>query len=63
MATGSFGIVHTGTYRERHVAVKFLLFPESGSEEDSNRLKRSFRQEVAVWHKLSHPNVVEVSVS
>lgn len=60
IATGSFGVVHSGLYRGQHVAVKFLLFAETSSEEELNRAKRGFRQEVAVWHKLQHPNVVQV---
>lgn len=60
IATGSFGVVHSGMYRGQHVAIKFLLFAETSSEEELNRAKRGFRQEVAVWHKLQHPNVVQV---
>ncbi|CAI7899529.1 unnamed protein product [Closterium sp. NIES-53] len=59
VATGSFGVVHKGVYRGQQIAVKFLLFPEASSEDDLNRAKRGFRQEVAVWHKLQHPNVVQ----
>ena len=60
IATGSFGVVHSGMYRGQHVAVKFLLFAEASSEDELNRAKRGFRQEVSVWNKLSHPNVVQV---
>ncbi|CAI5972126.1 unnamed protein product [Closterium sp. NIES-65] len=59
IATGSFGVVHSGTYRGSRVAIKFLLFPEASSEDELNRAKRGFRQEVSVWHKLNHPNVVQ----
>ena len=28
--------------------------------DESDALQTSFRQEVAVWHKLDHPNVTKV---
>lgn len=59
IATGSFGVVHSGTFRGKRVAIKFLLFPEASSEDELNRARRGFRQEVTVWHKLSHPNIVQ----
>ena len=30
--------------------------------EESDALQTSFRQEVAVWHKLDHPNVTKVKM-
>jgi hypothetical protein len=43
-------------------AVKLLDWGEDGfaTEAETAALRTSFKQEVAVWHKLSHPNVTKV---
>lgn len=46
-------------------AVKLLDWGEDGfaTEAETTALRTSFKQEVAVWHKLSHPNVTKVNIS
>lgn len=42
--------------------VKVLDWGEDGvaTAAETSALRASFRQEVAVWHKLDHPNVTKV---
>lgn len=43
--------------------MKLLDWGEDGlaKEHETAALRASFRQEVAVWHKLDHPNVTKVA--
>ncbi|XP_047310944.1 serine/threonine-protein kinase STY13-like [Impatiens glandulifera] len=61
IARGSFGTVHRGVYDGLDVAVKLLDWGEEGHRSDTeiSSLRASFTQEVAVWHKLDHPNVTK----
>lgn len=45
--------------------VKLLDWGEDGfaSETETATLRASFKQEVAVWHELNHPNVTKVNIS
>jgi len=45
-------------------AVKLLDWGEDGfaTEAETAALRTSFKTEVAVWHKLSHPNVTKVNI-
>lgn len=47
-----------------HIIVKVLDWGEDGMATDAETaaLRASFRQEVAVWHKLDHLNVTKVSI-
>ncbi|GJM93776.1 hypothetical protein PR202_ga10364 [Eleusine coracana subsp. coracana] len=62
IARGTFGTVHRGVYDGQDVAVKMLDWGEDGhrSEQEIAALRLAFAQEVAVWHKLDHPNVTKV---
>lgn len=44
------------------ITVKLLDWGEEGmaTTAETAALRASFRQEVAVWHKLDHPNVTKV---
>lgn len=44
------------------ITVKLLDWGEEGgrTEGEIASLRASFKQEVAVWHKLDHPNVTKV---
>lgn len=44
------------------ITVKVLDWGEDGMSTDAETaaLRASFQQEVAVWHKLDHPNVTKV---
>lgn len=44
------------------IIVKLLDWGEDGmiTSAETTALRASFRQEVAVWHKLDHPNVTKV---
>lgn len=46
------------------MAVKVLDWGEDGyaTTAETSALRASFRQEVAVWHKLDHPNVTRVII-
>ncbi|CAO2170764.1 unnamed protein product [Urochloa humidicola] len=61
IARGTFGTVHRGVYDGQDVAVKLLDWGEDGhrSEQEIAALRSAFAQEVAVWHKLDHPNVTK----
>ncbi|KAF8011441.1 hypothetical protein BT93_J1914 [Corymbia citriodora subsp. variegata] len=61
IARGTFGTVHRGIYDGQDVAVKLLDWGEEGhrSEAEIASLRAAFTQEVAVWHRLEHPNVTK----
>ncbi|POO02115.1 Serine/threonine protein kinase [Trema orientale] len=61
VAQGTYGTVYRGTYDNQDVAVKVLDWGEDGiaTSTETAALRASFRQEVAVWHKLDHPNVTK----
>ncbi|WVZ11112.1 hypothetical protein V8G54_015642 [Vigna mungo] len=61
VAQGAYGTVYRGTYDSQDVAVKVLDWGEDGvaTPAEAAALRASFRQEVAVWHKLDHPNVTK----
>ncbi|KAK8684738.1 hypothetical protein V6N13_040754 [Hibiscus sabdariffa] len=61
VAHGTYGTVYRATYDNQDVAVKLLDWGEDGiaTTAETAALRASFRQEVAVWHKLNHPNVTK----
>ncbi|CAN1270960.1 Serine/threonine-protein kinase STY13 [Linum perenne] len=61
IAHGTYGTVYRGNYDGQDVAVKVLDWGEDGiaTAAETAALRSSFRQEVAVWHKLDHPNVTK----
>ncbi|KAK1426669.1 hypothetical protein QVD17_15346 [Tagetes erecta] len=61
IAHGTYGTVYRGVYDGQDVAVKVLDWGEDGlaTVAETANLRTSFRQEVAVWHKLDHPNVTK----
>ncbi|KAJ9696138.1 hypothetical protein PVL29_008400 [Vitis rotundifolia] len=61
IAHGTYGTVYRGVYDGQDVAVKVLDWGEDGlaTAAETAALRTSFRQEVAVWHKLDHPNVTK----
>jgi serine/threonine protein kinase len=61
IAHGTFGTVHRGVYGGQDVAVKLLDWGNESTMtiEKVERLRSEFRQEVAVWHTLDHPNVTK----
>ncbi|KAH1089375.1 hypothetical protein J1N35_016632 [Gossypium stocksii] len=61
IAHGTYGTVYRATYDNQDVAVKLLDWGEDGiaTTAETAALRASFRQEVAVWHKLDHPNVTK----
>ncbi|XP_076923839.1 serine/threonine-protein kinase 52-like [Bidens hawaiensis] len=62
IARGTYGTVYRGTYDNQDVAVKLLDWGEDdmATTTELASLRASFRQEVAVWYKLDHPNVTSV---
>ncbi|CAN1334701.1 Serine/threonine-protein kinase STY13 [Linum perenne] len=58
---GTFATIHRGFYDSLDVAVKLLDWGEEGhrTEAEIASLRADFIQEVAVWHKLDHPNVTK----
>lgn len=60
-ARGTYGTIYRGTYGDKDVAVKVLDWGEDGmiTAAEAASLRASFQQEVAVWHKLDHPNVTK----
>ncbi|WOG83664.1 hypothetical protein DCAR_0102841 [Daucus carota subsp. sativus] len=61
IAHGTYGTVYKGSYDGQDVAVKVLDWGEDGlaTAAETAALRSSFQQEVAVWHKLDHPNVTK----
>ncbi|PKU76681.1 serine/threonine-protein kinase STY13 [Dendrobium catenatum] len=61
VARGTYGTVYKGVYDGQDVAVKLLDWGEDGyaTEAETVALRASFEKEVAVWHKLDHPNVTK----
>ncbi|PIA31675.1 hypothetical protein AQUCO_04900166v1 [Aquilegia coerulea] len=61
IAHGTYGTVYRGVYDGQDVAVKLLDWGEDhiATTAETAALRASFRQEVAVWHKLDHPNVTK----
>ncbi|KAK8340057.1 hypothetical protein V6Z11_A08G077200 [Gossypium hirsutum] len=61
IAHGTYGTVYRGVYDTQDVAVKVLDWGEDGiaTVAEAAALRASFRQEVAVWHKLDNPNVTK----
>ncbi|KAM0995639.1 hypothetical protein ACFX13_005796 [Malus domestica] len=59
LAVGTNGTVYRGAYDGQDVAVKILDWGEDGiaTAAETAALRASFQQEVAVWHKLDHPNI------
>ncbi|XP_021689379.2 serine/threonine-protein kinase STY13 [Hevea brasiliensis] len=58
IARGSFASVHRGDYDGRDVAVKVFDWGEDQkTKAQISSLRIAFRQEVSVWHNLTHPNV------
>ncbi|XP_078160238.1 serine/threonine-protein kinase 52-like [Carex rostrata] len=61
IAKGTYGTVFRGTYDRKDVAVKLLDWGSENIVTDAETAERrsSFCKEVAVWHKLDHPNVTQ----
>lgn len=59
LAQGAFGSVFHGLYKDDDVAVKVCNLPTQLSPQEMESLKLAFKQEIAVWNKLKHPNVVQ----
>ncbi|XP_068327711.1 serine/threonine-protein kinase 52-like [Pyrus communis] len=61
VARGTYGTIFRGTYDDEDVAVKLLDWGEDGyaTIAETAALRASFQKEVAVWHKLDHPNVTK----
>ncbi|MQL97021.1 hypothetical protein Taro_029705 [Colocasia esculenta] len=61
IARGTYGTVYRANYDGEDVAVKILDWGADGVATDAETaaLRASFQQEVAVWHKLDHPNVTK----
>ncbi|KAI3819354.1 hypothetical protein L1987_13183 [Smallanthus sonchifolius] len=61
VAHGTYGTVYKGVYDGQDVAVKVLDWGDDGhvTAGEVLALRASFEQEVAVWHKLDHPNITK----
>eukprot|EP01018_Ginkgo_biloba_P002386 Gb_17742 [translate_table: standard] len=61
IAQGTFGTVYRGIFDGQDVAVKLLDWGEEQTKTEGEvaAVRASFRQEVAVWHTLEHPNVTK----
>ncbi|MBA0859128.1 hypothetical protein Goshw_003576 [Gossypium schwendimanii] len=61
IAYGTYGTVYRGLYDTQDVAVKVFNWGEDGiaTAAEAAAIRSSFCQEVAVWHKLDHPNVTK----
>ncbi|CAM8949184.1 unnamed protein product [Rhodiola kirilowii] len=57
IARGTYGTVYRATYDSQDVAVKLLDWGDDDDSVSTAALRSAFRQEVAVWQKLDHPNV------
>ncbi|GMJ01906.1 hypothetical protein like AT3G22750 [Hibiscus trionum] len=58
IAHGTYGTVYRATYDHKDVAAKVLDWSGGGTASIA-AMRASFKQEVAVWHKLDHPNVTK----
>ncbi|KAI3995064.1 hypothetical protein MKX01_020836 [Papaver californicum] len=58
IAHGTYGVVYKGVYDGQDVAVKVLDWGAEGVATTATR-RASFEQEVAIWHKLDHPNITK----
>ncbi|KAI3732387.1 hypothetical protein L1987_63592 [Smallanthus sonchifolius] len=65
VAHGTYGTIYKGVYDGRDVAVKVLDWGDDGhvTAGEVLALRASLEQEVAVWHKLDHPNITKVNTS
>ncbi|TYJ09373.1 hypothetical protein E1A91_A11G137100v1 [Gossypium mustelinum] len=61
IAHGTYGTVYRGLYDTQDVSVKVFNWGEDGiaTAAEAAAIRSSFCQEVAVWHKLDHPNVTK----
>ncbi|XP_051129519.1 serine/threonine-protein kinase STY13-like [Andrographis paniculata] len=61
VARGTYGTIYRANYNSQDVAVKVLDWGEDNvaTAAETAALRASFKQEVAVWHKLDHPNVTK----
>ncbi|RRT74634.1 hypothetical protein B296_00009482 [Ensete ventricosum] len=60
IAQGTYGTVYRGTYDGQNVAVlDWGANDGTATGAEAASLRALFRQEVAVWHKLDHPNVTK----
>lgn len=57
-ASGTYGRLYLGCYKGMEVAVKFLMGPDSNSEQ--RKIAKQFAAEVKMYSKCSHPNVLKV---
>ncbi|XP_026384325.1 serine/threonine-protein kinase STY13-like isoform X1 [Papaver somniferum] len=58
IANGTYGTVYKGVYDGQDVAVKVMDWGADGDARTAVN-RASFEQEVAIWHKLDHPNVTK----
>ncbi|CAE6518504.1 unnamed protein product [Rhizoctonia solani] len=54
---GGFSCVKKAIWKDRTIVVKFLSTRRVVSSDAKSR-EQSFRREIHVWHKLSHPNIL-----